>query len=81
MKKVFVLTWTGCVVGENAPVLMGVSVFADKAAAAKHMAGAALSWVEESEKELAFEICGCGAYVCVSETITYYWGIEEQEVL
>lgn len=79
MEKVFVVTLTESR-ADGAPVLLAVNVCATRAKALKHIADALMSWVEFSDNEPEFQIANYGAKLRLADS-TYYWGIEEQEVL
>lgn len=80
MEKVFVATLMESS-ADGATVLLAVNVCATRAKALKHIADALMSWVEFSDKEPEFQIADYGAKLRLTDSITYYWGIEEQEVL
>ena len=79
MEKVFMVTLTESR-ADGAPVLLAVNVCATRAKALKHIADALMSRVECSDNEPEFQIANYGAKLRLADS-TYYWGIEEQEVL
>lgn len=81
MEKVFVLIWTEGADDGSVPMVRGVNVFAEQAAAQKYMTDAAFSWIEDGEAEPEIVVSNHTAYVRFANNATFCWEIEEKEVL